>query len=89
MKKIMSLFAAIIFAGAVFATTDCHIPDGWSYYSQVKTFNDAKCTVISNNSCGKREFKICYCGTWYNVNYDKDNGNYYFYGAYGKETFNM
>ena len=89
MKKLMSLFAAILFAGAVFATTDCDIPDGWSYYTQVSVFNDSKCTVIVNNSCGYREYKICRRHMWINVNYDKEKGVYYYYIDGDREEFNM
>ena len=93
MKKLMSLFAAILFAGSVFSSTSCNIPDGWSYYTEVTTKNEGnhtgaqKCTVIRANTCGEYEYKICFNSTWYTVT--RDGSSCYFYCGGQKYTFSM
>ena len=82
----MSIFAAILFAGAVFASTTCDIPEGWSYYTQVSAGSQT-CTVIRANTCGEKEYKICYESQWYTVT--RDGSECYFYYKGQKKTFNM
>ena len=90
MKKLMSLFAAILFAGAVFATTTSKYPDGWSYYSEVQATGGGrtqKCTVIRANVCGTPEYKVYFCSTW--LTFTRNGNECYFYYEGDKITFNM
>ena len=93
MKKLMSLFAAILFAGSVFSSTSCNIPDGWSYYTEVQTdklyrkYAPQTCTVIRTNTCGSYEYKICFNDIWYTVT--RDGSTCYFYCSGEKYTFSM
>ena len=91
----MALFAVMLFTFSLSATIvkEKDIPDGWSYYAEVKATNQFKsdsyhCTVIRANICGETEYKICHFNTWYPVHSDSDT--YYFYDNGGiKYTFRM
>ena len=92
MKKLMSLVAAILFAGVVFA---CRIPDGFTERQQVRVYYDGKGTGSScyvyqaSNACDS--YGVCFDGCWYYVSKSDKEGYKYMFWTYGGSTyyFNM
>ena len=92
----MSLFAAVLFAGFVFAA--CNIPSGFTERQKVTIYhissNGSRSTYEAfvyqaTNACDS--YGICYAGEWYYVsNSNKDGYRYMFWSGSGTAYyFNM
>ncbi len=91
MKKLMSLFAAILFAGAVFA---CNVPNGYTERQTVRVYTNwgsssSSCTVYqATNACDA--YGICFAGCWYYVSKSNKEGYGYMFWCNGDPYyFNM
>lgn len=90
MKKLMSLFAAILFAGVVFA---CDAPNGYTERQLVNVYKNGKymdaCQVYhATNACDA--YCICYAGRIYYVSKSNIDGYGYMFWCNGQpHYFNM
>ena len=90
MKKLMSLFAAVLFAGIVFAA--CNIPNGFVERQEVSVYTGkymgSYMVYQASNACDS--YGICYGGKWYYVSKsDKDGYGDMFWVDNQKHYFNM
>ena len=93
MKKLMSLFAAILFAGAVFA---CNVPNGYTERQTVRVYTNggsssSTWTVYqATNTKACDAYGICFRGFWYYVSKSNKEGYGYMFWMNGYPYyFNM
>jgi hypothetical protein len=92
MKKLMSLVAAILFAGFIIAGPSFSAPEcveGYKYSLTIYTDRHLCLDIYeATNACNK--YKAVHGSDCYIVHYDSEKGKYYIYWGYKEKAyFNM